>query len=106
MLELIRVKDERRTLLQLEFFHSLLVRSDGRAFDAYAMLEYSLSGVNGDLVVGLISVRKTQVVVFQVNIKIWVNELFLDILPDDARHLIAIKFDDRVLDLDLLGSSS
>ena len=33
------------------------------------------------------------------------NELVLDILPDDAGHLIAVKLDDGVLDLDLVECS-
>jgi hypothetical protein len=33
-----------------------------------------------------------------------VDEAVLDLLPDDARHLIAVELDDGVLDLDLLDA--
>jgi hypothetical protein len=45
-----------RTLLQVEFLHARLVRRDGGALDADAILFDSLGGVDGDLVVGLVAV--------------------------------------------------
>ena len=93
-------------LLELEFFNALLVRSDGGALDADAVLLDGLCGVQSDLVVGLVAVGQAQVVVLEVDVQVGVDELVLDVLPDDAGHLVAVQLDDGVLDLDLgdLGS--
>jgi hypothetical protein len=42
-----------------------------------------------------------EVVIFQVDIEIGVDQLVLDELPDDAGHLIAVELDDRICNLDL-----
>lgn len=46
-------------LLQLELLDTALVRSDGGALDANAILLDSLGRVDGDLVVGLVAVLET-----------------------------------------------
>ena len=58
-----------------------------------------------DLVVGLVAVGQAQVVVLEVDVQVGVDELVLDVLPDDAGHLIAVQLDNRVLDLDLVECS-
>ncbi|KAH0281690.1 putative isocitrate dehydrogenase, partial [Aureobasidium melanogenum] len=93
------------TLLQVELLDTGLVRGDGSALDTDRVLLDSLGGINGDLVVGLISVGKTEIVVLEVDVEVRVNELVLDVLPDDASHLITIKLDNRVLHLDLVECS-
>jgi hypothetical protein len=42
-----------------------------------------------------------EVVILQVDIQIGVDQLVLDVLPDDAGHLIAVELDDGIGDLDL-----
>jgi hypothetical protein len=93
-------------LLELELLDALLVRGDGGALDADAVFLDGLGGVQGDLVVGLVAVGQAQVVVLEVDVQVRVDELVLDVLPDDAGHLVAVQLDDGVLDLDLgdLGS--
>ena len=98
------VEEADLTLLQLELLDPLLIRSDGRALDAHIVLENCFSRVDGDLVVGLISIWEAQVIVLQVDVEVGVDELVFDVLPYDSRHLVAIKFHDGVLDLDLLRS--
>lgn len=44
------------TLLQLELLDTGLIRSDGGALDTDAILLDGLSGVDGDLVIGLVTV--------------------------------------------------
>ena len=88
-------------LLELELLHALLIGSDGGALDTDAVLLNGLCGVQGDLVVCLIAVGQTKIVVFEVDVEVRVDELVLDVLPDDAGHLVAVKLDDGVLDLDL-----
>lgn len=93
-----------RTLLELELLNTGLIWSDSGALDTDGVLLDGLSGINGDLVVGLITVLETQVVVLEVDIEVWVDELVFDVLPDDAGHLISVQLDDWVLDLDLLNA--
>ena len=42
-----------------------------------------------------------EIVVAQIDIEIGKDQLILDELPDDASHLIAIKFNNRIYNLDL-----
>src|SRR5690606_22303502 len=46
-----------------------------------------------------------EVVVEQVDVEIGVDQLVLDELPDDPCHLVAVEFDDRILDLDFRHSA-
>ena len=91
-------------LLELELLDALLIGGDGRALDTNRVLLDGLGGIESDLVVGLVTVLKTEVVVLEVNVEVGVDELVLDGLPDDASHLIAIELDDRVHHLDLLDA--
>ena len=88
-------------LLELELLHAVFVRSNCRALDTHTVLLDRLSGINSDLVIRLIPVRQAKVVILQVDLKIWVDEFLLDILPYYPRHLIAVQLDDGILDLDL-----
>jgi hypothetical protein len=64
-------------LLELELLDSLLIRCDSRALDTNRVLLDSLGGIESDLVVGLITVGQTKIVVLEVNVQIWVNELVI-----------------------------
>jgi hypothetical protein len=64
-------------LLELELLDSLLIGCDGRALDTNRVLLDSLGGIESDLVVGLITVGQTKVVVLEVNVQVWVNELVI-----------------------------
>ena len=46
-----------------------------------------------------------EVVIMQIDVEIGQDQLLLDELPDDAGHLVAVEFDDRVGDLDLVHES-
>lgn len=87
-------------LLETEFLDTCLVRRDRGAFDADAVLLDRVRCVDGDLVVGLVAVLDTEVVVLEVHIEIRMDQLVFDELPDNARHLIAVEFDDGALNLD------
>jgi hypothetical protein len=91
-------------LLELELLDALLVGGDGRAFYTDRVFLDSLGGIECHLIVGLVTVWQAEVVVLEVDVEIWVDELVFDDLPDDAGHLIAVKLHDGVLDLDLLDS--
>src|SRR5690606_16702638 len=88
-------------LLEAELLDTGLVGGDGGALDTHAVLGDGVRRVDRDLVVGAVPLLDAQVVVLQVDVKVWVDELVLDELPDDAGHLIAVEFDDGALDLDL-----
>ena len=81
-------------LLEVELFDARLVRRDGRALDGDAVLLGGVGGVDRDLVVGLVAVLDAEVVVLEVHVEVGVDQLVLDELPDDARHLIAVHLDD------------
>lgn len=89
-------------MLELEFLDSSLIRGDSGTLNSYFVLFDSVSSINGDLVVGLISVFHAQVKILDVNIKEGQDQLFLYIIPNNSSHLITIHFDNRVLYLDLL----
>ena len=88
-------------LFEVELLHTLLIRRDGRALNAHAVLLDGLRRVNCDLVVGLVALLDTEIVIQQLNVEVRKDEAILDELPDDARHLISIELNDGVMDLDL-----
>lgn len=49
----------KHTLLQLELLNTGLIGGDGGTLDTDTVLLDGLSGVNGDLVIGLVTVLKT-----------------------------------------------
>ena len=91
-------------LLEAEFLHAALVGRDGGAFDRDADLLGLVGGVDGDLVVGLVALLDAEVVIEQIDVEIGMDQLVLDELPDDAGHLVAVHFDDRICHLDLRHS--
>ena len=91
-------------LLELELLDALFIWGDCRAFYTNRVLLDSLGSIERDLVVGLVTVWQTKIVVLEVDVKVWVDELVFDDLPDDPGHLITVQLHHRVLDLDLLDS--
>ena len=83
-----------------------LVRGDGGAFDADPNRLDGLGRVDRDLIVGGVPVLDREVVIMQVDVEIGQDQLFLDQVPDDARHLVAVQFDDGIGDLDLVHGAS
>ncbi len=73
------------------------VRRDRGAFDADAVLLDRVGGVDRHLVVGRVAVLDAEIVIFEVDVEIGVDQLVLDELPDDAGHLVAVEFDDGIL---------
>src|SRR5690606_33601492 len=88
-------------LLEAELLHARLVGRDRGAFHAHTVLLDGICRVDGDLVVRLVALLNAQVEIFEVDIEIGVDQFFLDELPDDARHLVPVEFDDGIVHLDL-----
>ena len=88
-------------LLETKFLYALFIWSDGRALNGHAVKLGGFGRVNGDLVVGCIAVFNAQVKVLQINVEVRKDQLLLNKRPDDARHLVAIHLNDRVLYFDL-----
>ena len=61
--------------LQLELLDTALIGSDGGALHTNPILLDSLCSVNGDLVVGLVTVLNSQVVVLEVDVKVRQDQL-------------------------------
>jgi hypothetical protein len=62
-------------LLELELLDSLLVGRDGRALDTDRVLLDRLGSIERDLVIGLVTVGQTEIIVFEVDVEVRVNEL-------------------------------
>ena len=87
--------------LESEFLDSCLVRRDCGALDAHVLALDRLRRVDRHLVVGGVAVEDAQIVVIQVDVQVGEDEPVLDLFPDHAGHLIAVKFDDGALDCNL-----
>ena len=70
------------------------------------MLQNRISGIDRDLVISCVAVLHTKVVVLKIDVEVRHDETVLDELPNDARHLIAIEFDDCIFNLDLCHEST
>ncbi len=88
-------------LLEAEFFNAAFIGGDGGAFHANAVLLDCVGRIDCHLIIGRIAVFNREVVIFEIDIEIGVDQFVLDRLPDDAGHLIAVEFDDWVGDFDL-----
>jgi hypothetical protein len=89
-------------LLQVEFFDTSLIRSDGGALNADVVLLDGFGSFNGNVVVGLITIFHTKVEVFNINVQVGEDELLLDKFPNYSGHFVAIKIDYWVIDFNLL----
>ena len=77
-------------LLQFELLDSGFVGGDGRTLDAHLALLDGLGSVQGHLVVRLVSVFDAEVEVLDVEVKVGMDQLVFDILPEDPGHLISV----------------
>ena len=97
-----KLRWKEHTLLQVELLDSRLVRRDSSTLNSHTVFLDRLRAINCNLIVRLIPILEPQVVVLEVDVQVRVDELVLDILPDDAGHLITIQLHHGVLHLDLL----
>uniref|UniRef100_A0A0N5A0Y6 NAD-specific glutamate dehydrogenase n=1 Tax=Parastrongyloides trichosuri TaxID=131310 RepID=A0A0N5A0Y6_PARTI len=88
-------------LLQAEFGDARLVRGDGGALHADAVLLDGVGRVDRDLIVGGVTAFHAEVVIFEIDVEVGMDQLVFDKLPDDAGHLIAVKLNDGISNFDL-----
>ena len=86
-------------LFQMILFHAGRIRRNRRALDRHAVFQCRLRRINRHLIVCLIPVLKTQIIVLRLQVDIREQELILDHLPKNSRHLIAVHLDKRCLHL-------
>ena len=60
-----------------------------------------MCGINGDLVISRVTVLHAKVVVLKLDVEVREDEALFNELPDDASHLVAVEFDDWIVNLDL-----
>mmetsp|Transcript_3147 Transcript_3147/g.5384 ORF Transcript_3147/g.5384 Transcript_3147/m.5384 type:complete len:396 (+) Transcript_3147:1475-2662(+) len=87
-------------LFQTELHDACLIRGDSGALDAHLVFLDGMGGVCCDFVVSRIPIFHAQIVVLNLQIEVRQNELVLDHGPDHPGHLIPIKINHRVGDLD------
>jgi len=80
-------------LFEIEFLDSLLVWGNGSAFDSDFVFKHSIWAVDSDLIFGFVSVFNWKVIVFSFQVKIRMNMLLLNPIPDNFCHLISINVD-------------
>lgn len=66
---------DKLTLLQLELLNTGLIGGYGGTLDTDTILLDSLGGINGDLVIGLVTILNAEVVVLKVDIEVRKNQL-------------------------------
>ena len=87
---------------EIEFLDSSFIRSDCGALNTNLAFLDGIGSINGDLVVGCVSVFNSEVEIQDFEIKERKDQLILDWFPDDSGHFITVKLSDWVLDFDFL----
>jgi hypothetical protein len=82
--------------MEVELLNARFVGGDGGAFDGNPDLFGRLRSLDGDLVARLVALLNAEVEIHQVNVEIRIDQFFLDQLPNDPGHLVAIHLDDRI----------
>mmetsp|Transcript_23347 Transcript_23347/g.41465 ORF Transcript_23347/g.41465 Transcript_23347/m.41465 type:complete len:377 (+) Transcript_23347:275-1405(+) len=84
-------------LFQFELLDASLIGSNGGALNADFVFLNGLRSINSDLVIRRISIRESKIIVNDFQIQVRENQLFLNHIPNNPRHFVAIKVNDRVL---------
>ena len=76
--------------LQVVFFDALFIGCDGGAFNADPVFFDGFRRIDGHLIIGVVTVRDTEVMVIELYIEIGQDQLVLDESPDDPSHLVTV----------------
>ena len=90
--------------LQIVFRHTGGIGRDGSALDGDTVFLRSFRGFHGHLVIRFITVRKSQVIVFRVQLDKRGKQLLLDHLPQNSGHLVSVHFHQRRCHFDFFHS--
>ena len=85
---------------QVIFLHTCSIWCNGCTFDSNFVFLCGIGCVYGYLVIGLISVFQTQIIIFCIQIDIWLQKFFFDYFPKDSGHFISVHFHKRGSHLD------
>ena len=86
--------------LEAELLHTRLVGGYRGAFDTHMFALDRFCRVDGHLVIRGVAVLDSQVVIVEIDVEIRQYETILDVLPDDACHLVAVELNHLAFDLD------
>ena len=89
-------------LLEAELLHPRFVRRDRGAFDPDPAGLDGMGGLDCDPVLGQVAIVDAEIEVEQGEVEIRNEQLLLDQLPNDPRHLVPVEVGDRVLHFDLV----
>ena len=92
--------------LELELLDSGFVGGDGSTLNADLAVLDSFSSIEGHLVVSFISVLDAEIEVLDVEVKEGMDELILDLLPEDSGHFVTVEFSNGVVNFNFLGSKA
>ncbi|MPM65414.1 hypothetical protein SDC9_112310 [bioreactor metagenome] len=81
------------------FRDALGVGRDGCAFDANAVSFDRIRRVGGYLIAGFLAFDQTEIIVFRLEIDKRQDQLVLDLLPENASHLVPVHLDERFFHL-------
>ncbi len=89
-------------VFEIKLLDSSFIRSYCGALNTDLTFLDSIGSVNGDLVVGCVSVFNSEVEIQDVEIKERKDQLILNWFPDDSGHFITVKLSDWVRDFDFI----
>jgi len=92
--------------MQVEFLYARFVRRDGGALYRYTDLLGGFRGVDGDLVARFVALLHAEIEIEQIDIEIRMDQLVLDVFPNDPGHLVAVHLDYRIGDFNLCHRNS
>ena len=93
-------------LFEAELLNTGLIRSDSGALDTNLAGLDCLSSLNGNLIVGGVTILHAEIEVLDIQVQVREDKLILDQLPDNSGHLITVHLDDGIGYLDLLSCGS
>ncbi len=84
-------------LFEVELLNTRFIWCNGGTFNSHPILFDGICSINGNLVIGFISVFYPQIVIFDIQFEIGKNQFILDEFPNNSGHFISIEFNHRVV---------
>ena len=80
---------------QMILFHTGCIGRDGCAFHCYSIFFGRFCSINGDLIIGLISLFQSKIIILRLQINKRKKQFLFDHLPQDSGHLISVHLYQR-----------